>query len=250
MTTSVPAAGMYGEEQAEVYELVHRARGKDYDEEAAFVAEQARALLPGAATLLDVACGTGAHLRAFARLFDRVEGLELSPAMVEAARTNTPGAVVHHGDMRSFHLGERYDVITCMFGSVGYLTDVEELNAALRRFAAHLSPGGVVAIDPWWFPDTYLDGYVSASLVEADGTTVVRVSHSKRDRDASRMEVHYIVARPAGGVHHFVEQHRITLFPRDTYEKAFRGAGLRVRYLEGSQSGRGLFVGCAGHQED
>jgi dTDP-3-amino-3,6-dideoxy-alpha-D-glucopyranose N,N-dimethyltransferase len=241
---------MYGEEQAEVYELVHRARGKDYDEEAALVAEQARALLPGAATLLDVACGTGAHLRAFARLFDRVEGLELSPPMVEAARKNTPGAVVHHGDMRSFNLGELYDVITCMFGSVGYLADGDELKATLQRFAAHLSPGGVVAIDPWWFPDTYVDGYVSASLVEADGASVARVSYSERLGDASRMEVHYIVARPGVGANHFVEQHRITLFARDTYEKAFRDVGLSVRYLEGVQSGRGLFVGCAGHQND
>ncbi|MFD2396188.1 class I SAM-dependent methyltransferase [Prauserella oleivorans] len=37
-------------------------------------------------SLLDVACGTGAHLRRFARRCPHVEGLELSPDMLTVAR--------------------------------------------------------------------------------------------------------------------------------------------------------------------
>jgi dTDP-3-amino-3,6-dideoxy-alpha-D-glucopyranose N,N-dimethyltransferase len=245
--------GMYGVELAEVYELVHGGRGKDYDGEAALVARHVRELLPAAESLLDVACGTGAHLDAFARIFAGVEGIELSEPMLEAALALRPGLRLHRGDMRTFHIGRTYDVVTCMFGSIGYLTTVDELHAALRRFTAHLNPGGVVAIDPWWFPDTYLDGYVAGAVIDsiADSTvdgavrtgTVARVSHSRREGDASRMEVHYLVARPDIGVRHFVETHLISLFTREQYESAFRAAGLAVRYVPGVQSGRGLFIG-------
>jgi dTDP-3-amino-3,6-dideoxy-alpha-D-glucopyranose N,N-dimethyltransferase len=235
--------GMYGAELAPVYELVHRGRGKDYDDEAALVERQVRELLPGASSLLDVACGTGAHLGAFARLFTRVEGLEMSEPMLAAARKLRPDLDLRHGDMRTFRTGRKYDVITCMFGSIGYLATAEDLIIAVRRFASHLNPGGVVAIDPWWFPDTYIDGYVSGSVVENDGSTVARVSLSQREGNASRMEVHYLLARPGAGIRHFVETHLISLFTRQQYETAFRDAGLSVRYLPGVQSGRGLFVG-------
>lgn len=235
--------GMYGAQLAQVYELIHRGRGKDYDEEAALVAQQVRQLLPGASSLLDVACGTGAHLGAFARLFTRVEGLELSEAMLVAARAGRRDIHIREGDMRTFRTGRSYDVVTCMFGSIGYLVTTDELDAALRRFTAHLNPGGVVAIDPWWFPETYIDGYVSGSVVECDGSTVARVSLSHREANASRMIVHYVVARPGVGVSHFVENHRISLFSRAQYETAFRTAGLSVRYVPGVLSGRGLFVG-------
>ncbi|MEU4532820.1 class I SAM-dependent methyltransferase [Micromonospora ureilytica] len=239
---------MYGSQSSDVYEFVHRGRGKDYRAEAEEVYRQIRARRPDARTLLDVACGTGAHLRHFRELFDGAEGLELSEAMAGAATRLMPGVVVHAGDMRDFRLGHRYDAITCMFGSIGYARDEEELRRTLAGFAAHLTPGGVVAIDPWWFPDTYLDGHVSGDVVSEDGRTVARVSHSVRDGDASRMDVHYVLA-DAGGARHFVEQHVISLFGRTQYEAAFQGAGLTVEYLPDLHSGRGLFIGAdrAGH---
>lgn len=239
---------MYGSQSSDVYEFVHRGRGKDYRAEAEEVHRQIRARRPDARTLLDVACGTGAHLRHFRDLFDVAEGLELSEPMAAAAIRLTPGATVHLGDMRHFRLGRRYDAITCMFGSIGYARNEDELRRTLAGFAAHLTAGGVVAVDPWWFPDTYIDGHVSSSMVSEGGRTVARVSHSARDGDASRMDVHYVLA-DAVGARHFVERHVISLFTRAQYEGAFQTAGLTVEYLPDLHAGRGLFLGVdpAGH---
>lgn len=234
---------MYGAELAEVFELIHRGRGKNYLTEAEEVARQVRARKPDASSLLDVACGTGSHLRAFATLFDHVEGLEVSEPFMRSAKAAVPQAVLHLGDMREFTLGRTFDAISCMFGSIGYLTDIGELTTTLTRFAEHLAPGGVVAVDPWWFMENYADGYVSGSVTEVDGTTISRVSHSKLEGTASRMDVHYVVADAAAGARHFVENHLITLFTRAQYEKAFAAAGFTVEYIEGLHAGRGLFVG-------
>lgn len=234
---------MYDGEFAELYDLVHEGRGKDYLAEAEDIAKLIRSRTPDADSILDVACGTGGHLRHFAGLFGHAEGLELSPAMIAIAARRAPGCALHEGDMRRFELGRTFAAITCMFSSIGHLADAAELDAAIGCFARHTAAGGTVVVEPWWFPETFLDGYVGGDVVRVGPTTVARVSHSVCDGGVTAMEVHYVIAEPERGAHHLVEHHRITLFPRAAYETAFTGAGLSVEYLEGGPSGRGLFVG-------
>ncbi|MEV5336650.1 class I SAM-dependent methyltransferase [Streptomyces werraensis] len=237
-----PADGYTGA-VARVYDLVHQGKGKDYAREADDLAELITGRVPGARSLLDVACGTGLHLAHLTRRFTRAEGLELSPDMLAAARHRNPCTTVHHGDMRDFALGTVYSAVTCMFSSIGHMAGQSELDAALAAFAAHTEPGGVVVVEPWWFPDTFTPGYIGAAVVEAEGKTISRVSHSRLEDGATRIDVHYLVAEPGRDIEHLSESHRITLFPRTAYELAFERAGLDTEYLPGGPSGRGLFVG-------
>ena len=92
--------------------------------EAAAVSSRIREHKPGAATLLDVACGTGAHLVHFAREF-RVEGIDISDDQLAVARTRLPGVELHQGDMTTFDLGRTFDAVTCMFSSIGYVGTLE-----------------------------------------------------------------------------------------------------------------------------
>lgn len=234
---------MYGAELAEIYDLVYVGRGKDYRQEAKDIAELIRARNPVASSLLDVGCGTGAHLVCFDREFDEVAGLELSPAMVSVAGGKLDRDVVHEGDMRNFALGETFDAITCMFSTIAYALTESDLGDALGCFEAHLAPGGVVVVEPWWFEDTFIEGYVAGDVCTGGSRTVARVSHAARNGDRSRMNVHYVVAEPGRGVWHFEEVHVSRLYTRAQYEAAFHCAGLTPEYLPGGPSGRGLFVG-------
>ncbi|UED83233.1 class I SAM-dependent methyltransferase [Streptomyces profundus] len=233
---------MYGAQLAALYDAVYQSRGKDYAEEAKYLSDTVRGRVPGASSLLDVGCGTGAHLEHFGDLFDHVEGLELSAEMLEAARRRLPATALHQGDMRSFDLGRKFDVVFCLFGSVGHVADRAELRGTFDRFARHLTPGGIVVVEPWWFAESYLDGYVSGDVVTPDHRTIARVSHTRREGDGSRMEVHYVVADPEGGVTSFTEEYTHRLFTRAEYTEELRAAGLTVDYLAGVQGGRGLFL--------
>ncbi|KAB2340337.1 class I SAM-dependent methyltransferase [Actinomadura rudentiformis] len=234
---------MYEAEDAEIYDLVHEGRGKDYAAESKTVIELILDNKPGAASLLDVACGTAGHLACFAEQFTEVEGLDVSEDMLVTARKRAPGARFHLGDMRDFDLGRTFDAVTCLFASVGHMRSTGELAAALRTFARHTAPGGVVVVDPWWFPETFIPGYIAADVVEAAGRTVARISHSSVEGDATRMDVHYLVADIESGIRHIAESTLITLFTRAEYEAAFEQAGLTPTYIEGGLAGRGLFVG-------
>jgi 2-polyprenyl-3-methyl-5-hydroxy-6-metoxy-1,4-benzoquinol methylase len=82
-------SGMY-ELSATAYDVIHAARGKDYVQEAAQVAGHIRRHNADAGSLLDVGCGTGCHLVAFARLGFDVAGVELSRALTDLARVRLP----------------------------------------------------------------------------------------------------------------------------------------------------------------
>ncbi|MEU8775804.1 class I SAM-dependent methyltransferase [Streptomyces sp. NPDC048606] len=235
---------MYGKEFADIYVSFYEGTGKDYAAEAKEVRRLVTERFPDAASLLDVACGTGPHLRAFRDLFAHVEGVELADGMVEVAREKLPEVPVHQGDMRDFDLGRTFDVVTCMFSSIGHVDSVAGLEATLERFAAHLEPGGVIVIEPWWFPETFLDGHVAGATITDSGRAVARLSRTTRNGRETRVTVHFAVADPDTGIHHFTDDYPLRLFDRAEYEAAFRSAGCTVEYLaESGALGRGLFVG-------
>jgi SAM-dependent methyltransferase len=233
----------YSDEHADIYDLIHTSRGRDWAAEADDIAALVTARNPQADSLLDVACGTGKHLEAFRARFRHVAGVELSDGMRRIARRRLPGTTIHLGDMRTFELDRAYAAITCLCFSIAYMANADELGRAVRRMAHHLQPGGVLVLEPWWFPERFLDGFVSGAVAEEEGRVVSRLSHSVRDGDATSMTVRYTVAETTGGIREFGSREILSLFPRDAYETAFRAAGLAVEYLEGGPNGRGLFVG-------
>lgn len=132
---------MFTEDHADVFESIYRSRGKDWREEARDVSAQIFARVPDATSLLDVACGTGAHLASFREDFGQAEGVELAEPMLELARKRLGGIPLHQGDMRAFDLGRTFDAVVCMFCSIGYLDNVSELRDAIRCMARHVNPG-------------------------------------------------------------------------------------------------------------
>ncbi|MFF4229243.1 class I SAM-dependent methyltransferase [Streptomyces sp. NPDC001820] len=233
----------YGSGLAELYELIYAGRGKDYAAESADVTELVQARKPDATSLLDVACGTGGHLVFFKRHFATVEGLELSEHMIAKAGQSMPEVPVHQGDMQDFTLDRKYDAISCMFSSIGYVGSAAELNNTLASLARHLNPGGVIVIEPWYFPEAFLPGYIADDLVRTEDRVTVRVSHSERHGDQVPIIVHYIDARKDAGIRHFTDVHRMHLFTRQQYETAFERAGCSVEYIDRARFGCGLFVG-------
>lgn len=234
---------MFDSRSAEIYDLIYeQARGRSYREEAEAVLERLAELRPGGVhSLLDVACGTGAHLPHFAERTE-VEALDLNPAMVELARRRAPGVPVHRADMSDFDLGRRFDAIVSLFSSIAYVRTVEALNRTLATFAAHLQPGGVVVLEPWYEPDRFLAGTVHAAFVDQPDRKIARFNRSQLIDGRSVVDFHYLIAEP-DGVQYFTERHDMALFSRDQMEEAFRRAGLEVSFEPEGLCGRGLYLG-------
>lgn len=243
MSTSAHDTNVFSPEVSDIYDLIYLGRGKNYADEAAVVTDLARERKPDAASLLDLACGTGEHLAWFRTRFDHVEGLDLSERMVEVARRKLPTVPIHASDIRDFDLGRTFDVVCCMYSTVGYMSSTAELDQTIACMARHLAPGGVLVVEPWWFPERFIEGYISDDVVRDDGRTVARVAWSTRVGDVAKQVAHYVVADP-GGIRHFEHVQHLTLFKASEYEAAFERAGCSVEYLDRRDllAGRGVYV--------
>lgn len=216
---------------------------KDYPAEAARILEIVDGHFPdGAGALLDVACGTGAHLELL-RDHLPVEGLDLDPGMVEIARTRNPGIPIHTGDMVTFDLARQFAVVICMFSSIGYLEGEERLRAAVANFARHLRRGGLLLVEPWLDPETYeARALPDLFTVERADLKVARMGRVVRDGDRTTIHFDYLLGTP-GGVEHISEAHSTWLYKRSQYEAAFHAAGLAVTFDPEGVDGRGLYLG-------
>ncbi len=226
---------------ADLYDAVYSF--KDYAQEAERVHELIQERRPGARTLLDVACGTGKHLEQLRRWYD-VTGVDLDPNLLAVARERLPDVSLHGGDMRSFDLGGRFDAVTCLFSSIGYVGDEDGLRSAIATMAAHLEPGGVLVVEPWLEPDDWIEGRPHVLVVDDPGLKIARMNVSSREGRLAIMHFHYLVGTPEG-VQRFEEHHEAALFTDNEYRAAFSAAGLAAGHDESGLIGRGLYLATA-----
>lgn len=216
---------------------------KDYATEAGQVAELVRRHgRPGSRTLLDVACGTGKHLEALRPQFE-VAGADLLPEMLAQAAQRLPGVALAQGDFRTLDLGRRFDVVTCLFSSIGYAVTEEDLRAVWRTLARHLAPGGVVIVEPWFSLAGMHPGHVGLRVIDEPDLKLVRMNTTLVEGRLSTMDLHHLVGTAAGTIH-FVERHVLASWTDAEMEAAARAAGLRASF-EGQALPRGAWIGKA-----
>lgn len=215
---------------------------KDYESESATLQALISGFAPGARSLLDVACGTGLHLASLREAYE-VAGLDLDENLLQIAAERNPGVPLHHGDMVDFDIGRTFDVVTCLFSSIGYARTVDRLDRAINSMARHLAFDGVLVVEPWIFPDQFEEGRADAMVVDFDGGKVVRATFSSRKDAESHLDLHYLVRSEEGVVTHLVEDHVLGLFADDDYRGAIARGGLELLAFDPEGlMGRGLYV--------
>ena len=227
---------------AHLYDAIYLARGKDYEADALSVHELAKEnLRSGGNSLLDVACGTGIHL-SYLKNFFNCEGLDLDPKMLDAAQKKMPEMKFHQGDMLDFDLGRQFDVVTCLFSSIGYVKTVPNLKKAIANMSRHLKPGGVLVIEPWFAAEDWKPKNVFATFVDQPELKIVRMNISGQEGMISFFVFHYLVGTPQG-INYFTERHELGLFTVDEYKIALRDSDLEVIHDPWWLNARGLYLG-------
>lgn len=214
---------------------------KDYVGETAKLVALIRERNPRARTLLDVACGTGKHLELLRSHFE-VEGLDLDDQLLSIARERLPAVSLHQGDMLDFDLGKTFDVVTCLFSSVAYARTADNLVRAITTMAKHVTPGGVLVVEPFFPPEQWQPGHPFALFVDEADLKIARMDVARPpENGVATIEFHYLVGTP-DGIEYFTEPHEIALFTHDEYREAFRAADLKPDHDPEGLMGRGLYT--------
>ncbi len=229
-------------ELAKYYDLIYH--WKDYEKEALRIKEIIKKYQNSNVNkLLDVACGTGKHLEYFKENYS-CTGIDLNEEMIDIAKVNIGDVSFIQADMIDFKLNDTYDVILCLFSSIGYVQTYENLKNTIGNFAHHLTSGGLVIIEPWFTKSTYMVGLPGMTTYEGEDIKIARLNTTKLEDNRSIMEMHYLIVERDKDVKYFVDRHEVGLFEIDTFLKIMKETGFKAEFLEdGLMKERGLYIG-------
>jgi len=137
---------------AELYDLFYAE--KPYAEEAGFVHNCIQKYHPISKRILELACGTGTHSLFLEKHSYQIIATDYSSDMLARARGKGQKAgsrvEFRQQDMRTLDVPERpFDVIICLFDSIGYVVTNENISQVLSGVHDHLTPGGLFIFEFW-----------------------------------------------------------------------------------------------------
>jgi len=220
------------------YDLLYR--DKDYAAEARYVAELIATHAPGARTILELGCGTGAHAAELAAIGYSVFGVDMSEGMLAAAATrasrlgpDVSGRLTFSaGDVRTVRLGRKFDSVISLFHVMSYQASNADLASAFATARDHLSPGGVFVFDCWYGPAVLTQKPAVAVKRLGDGViSVLRIAEPVMHATENIVDVNYTVhvtEHGTGKTEALTETHRMRYLFTPEIETALAAAGMTL----------------------
>ena len=225
---------------SKIYDLLYSF--KDYKQEADQISNELKELMPSCKTILDVACGTGEHHKYLKNDY-QVDGLDINEAFINTAKQKNPTGNYFTADMTGFNLNKTYDVILCLFSSIGYAKSLDKVIHTLRCCYRHLSDDGLVMVEPWFTPDNFEEGRVDLLTFEKDDYKICRMNDTSVDGMISKVKFYYLAGKKKEGVTYFEELHELGLYTVEEMKAAFVAANFKVDFNNEGLIGRGLYYG-------
>lgn len=192
------AESSYIGRHAELYDLFYAE--KMYVEEAKFVDSCIQQFGEGnSKKMLELACGTGRHALEMEKLGYKVIATDYSADMLAQARRKASeiSSIVdfRQQDMRALNIPEApFDVVICLFDSIGYVATNENILKVLRSVHKHLKPGGLFVFEFWHAP-AMLKNFdpVRVRRWKLTDRELLRISETKLDDAQQLAHVSYSV---------------------------------------------------------
>jgi SAM-dependent methyltransferase len=223
---------------ARYYDLLYR--DKDYAGEAQYVHNLIQRYVPGARSILELGCGTGAHAVLLVREGYSIHGVDLSTDMLERAEARLAEMPPEQasrlkfspGDIRAVRINGSFDAVISLFDVISYQTTNEDLKAAFATAKAHLKPGGVFIFDCWYGPAVLSDRpAVRVKRVENEEIAVTRIAEPVLYPNDNCVDVNHqllIKHKASGAIEELRECHRMRYLFMPEIKELFAGAELEM----------------------
>lgn len=124
----------------------------------------------GGSSHLDLACGTGPHIRHLLDSGYQSQGLDINQPMLDKAKRRCPEADFTLADMGSFAFDRPFDLVTCFLYSIHYNSGIDRLKACIASVHNALGAQGVFCFNAVDKNRINNDLYVTHTTEHEDGT--------------------------------------------------------------------------------
>jgi SAM-dependent methyltransferase len=193
---TIPQSSYIGR-HAELYDLFYAE--KPYSDETAFVHHCIQTHNPNANSLLELACGTGTHAILLEKYGYKIVATDYSPDMLARAKSKALAensrVDFRQQDMRELDVPERpFDVVVCLFDSLGYVATNKSLLKVLAGVQHHLAPNGIFLFE-FWHAGAMLRSYDPLRIrrFQTPGGQIERISETQVDYEKQLCHVSYTI---------------------------------------------------------
>ena len=182
---------------SQYYNLIYK--DKDYETEVDYTHRLLTRFNSGK-KLLELGCGTGIHAYFLAQKGYSIEGVDLSPQMLNQTNrfmTNADQEITkklsfNQGDIRSFRSDKKFDSLISLFHVFSYMTKNDDVCNALKTVNHHLDSSGIFIFDTWYAPAVhFLRPEVKIKKFENDLYFINRISNPEHKPEENTVVVNY-----------------------------------------------------------
>lgn len=205
---------------------------KDYSGEVSFLATLHK---NKHAKVLDLACGTGRHIQHMAKQGWRITGVDSGAGAVATAKKITPGAEFYVADMVDFvcESKKQYNLVTCLFSSVQYITNPNRLTELFKSVYQCLASDGVFVFDLRYAKEHWQDGHIVYSSYKDSDVQISMVGMPFVDGDMATWNPTIFWKGKDGKINFEVDSHQIKIYATPDVEKMLTNAGFKVTLHNG-----------------
>ncbi len=162
-------------------------------------------------------------------------GFDRSAEMLRKAVNNlaSTGMEIAPGDLRSFRMNKKYDLVVAMFAIMGYLANNNDLLAGLITAREHLAPDRLFVFDGWFGPAVLAQKQEERAHEYKSGTQIVQRKVTPfLDAVDQVVTVHYEIISKDGDSpeRRAVEDHKMRFMFVHEIRLAMRASGLDLLY--------------------
>lgn len=183
-------------------------------------------------TILNLGCGTGKHDIELSKRGYHVDGIDLSPIMIQIAKEKNTKSKYEVADVRNYRTTEKYDAIVSLFHVVSYQNSNEDVLDTFMTANCALKMNGLFVFDVWHGAGVLRDlPTVRVKKVENKEKCAIRYATPEMDANTNVVNVKYdvlIVDKKTEKVEHLNEEHHMRYFFTPEIKEYLRECGFEL----------------------
>jgi dTDP-3-amino-3,6-dideoxy-alpha-D-glucopyranose N,N-dimethyltransferase len=235
---------MFDDTVAELYDSLLSLFGKNYYQEVEFIEQKISEKTHDSkrGNLLDVGCGSGSHIVNFMKYYKRLHGFDFSESMIQKAKNKSKNIDFSCQNMQSFSYNIKFDIITCLFGSISYLSNEKEVEKTIENIYLHNKTNGIFVLEPWYTSEEIKKCNSQSFFGSYGNISGCRIYNIESDNEYGVLS-DYILYKRGNLIIQKEAKHRILLLNYDFYISKMELFGYIVEKIDNPNTGRCILIG-------